>query len=561
MPLSILVPVHVEAKIVSQTTKVASLTGAPFNEDAALETGVHLHWALPDALTRVRFVEEGSRRRTLFPGVPDLWLVVRFNPVSTGGAVIGLAPEPVLGRGGQPVSGRGGQPSSGRAAGSVGPAKRSWRAWVVDSRAQTATPLDSWSAPAAPGPDSIHTFAGLLPSGAAIGEPGWGLWNNEEQGSFDPAVAAYYPTARGRFGFHDGLADLGSAAGKVSYAVVGWHALPAHDPLYSSPARKAQLSAWKWAWKSGGFRQIRTVVAAAGSSAAEPFVPRSTRGGNAPAGRVAAASDQARTSVRVGEEQREEQRLAAMKRSVGDLTLALSGDDPAAAVDVGQITGQAVPREIICHGAVVDVPLDPPPPEAEPFKPGDIRVYPSVKTAMAAVAGLDEANKVEMVEALLQSLDGQMSKTQSGVLDLPAALHSLTFQSAPGRSQFFAQIDIARELVRQKAPAVTLSRAPADAPAVRRASGYWPQIPTRSAATPSRAITADAIKGTLQRTPRTARPYEPTEREVGDWMKDVKAALKDAATEAAAKGTPIDPEVVRVRDTRSGAQQIGRAHV
>lgn len=81
MSVSILVPMQVEAKVVSEPTPVPALTGAPFNEEGLLEPGVHLHWALPDALTRARFSDRAHGGHTLFPGVPDLWLVVRFNPV------------------------------------------------------------------------------------------------------------------------------------------------------------------------------------------------------------------------------------------------------------------------------------------------------------------------------------------------------------------------------------------------------------------------------------------------------------------------------------------------
>ena len=61
---SILVPMHVEAKVVSAPTPVAQLGGSPFNKDAVLEAGIHVHWALPDALTRARFVDAPDGRRT-----------------------------------------------------------------------------------------------------------------------------------------------------------------------------------------------------------------------------------------------------------------------------------------------------------------------------------------------------------------------------------------------------------------------------------------------------------------------------------------------------------------
>ncbi|WP_416906125.1 hypothetical protein [Micromonospora echinospora] len=59
---------------------------APFEEELTLQAGVHLHWALPDALTRlVHGPQEGvpGRRREAAaqpPRVPDRWLVTRTDP-------------------------------------------------------------------------------------------------------------------------------------------------------------------------------------------------------------------------------------------------------------------------------------------------------------------------------------------------------------------------------------------------------------------------------------------------------------------------------------------------
>jgi hypothetical protein len=523
MALSILVPVHVEAKILTQRTSVARLSGVPFNHEAELEAGVHLHWALPDALTRARFVDTDDGHRTLFPGVPDLWLVTRFNPPPADSS------------------------------------KRTWRAWVVDSRRETVTPLPSWAPATETDGEAIHTFAGVLPSGGAMGQPGWGIWDSAEHESFDPAVAAYYPTARHRFGFHDDLADLRRALGYVSYSVVGWYGWPAHDPLFGAADRRAQLDAWKFAWKSKGFSRMPTVVAEAASTSAHAYVPGSASMGSAPASRVAQAG-MARVGARAGEARRHQQRLTAMKRSTGDLSRVLAAEDPTAATNVGQVLGASVPSEIVCHGAVVEVPLKPPATADAVFRHGDIRVFPSVKTAMAAVASLDEGgNESEMVEALLQSLDGQMAKTQAGVLDLPAALHALSFQSAPGRSRYFGQLDVFAPFpTMQKVPPLKVSPIVGTAPqaGLRRASGHWPALTTRSAAAASSEVKPERIKDSLLRTPQTEKPYEPSESEIDAWIADVGGALAAAAAAAETRGTPIDPAIVRVRDNRRNAQPV-----
>ena len=56
MATSLLYPLHVSAKILRAEQPVPVLDGAPFNREALLEKGIHLHWALPDALTASHLV-------------------------------------------------------------------------------------------------------------------------------------------------------------------------------------------------------------------------------------------------------------------------------------------------------------------------------------------------------------------------------------------------------------------------------------------------------------------------------------------------------------------------
>src|SRR6185437_950830 len=148
---NLLIPISVKAKVIGAATKAPTLTGDPFNQDASLEKGIHVHWALPDALTRAKTMGGGTDKQSvIFPGVPDLWLVTRFNQPPAAGA----APA------------------------------RGWSAWVVDSKAQTATPLAKWTAPASPDATKVFTMPGLLPSAKGMftdtqhpsGYPGWGVW-------------------------------------------------------------------------------------------------------------------------------------------------------------------------------------------------------------------------------------------------------------------------------------------------------------------------------------------------------------------------------------------------
>ena len=60
------------------------IVSTPFqNDNLLLRAGIHLHWSLPDALTRARYVPDGSGTQD-FPRVPNRWLVTRCN---AGGAV------------------------------------------------------------------------------------------------------------------------------------------------------------------------------------------------------------------------------------------------------------------------------------------------------------------------------------------------------------------------------------------------------------------------------------------------------------------------------------------
>ena len=111
----------VAARVVEADTAVPLLPDAPFAATGVLEAGVHVHWALPDALTHA---STSDSHLPWFRGVPDQWLVTRFDPV--------VADRP-----------------------------RSYRAWVVDSIDETATPLEQWTPPDRPA-ELVHTAPGTL---------------------------------------------------------------------------------------------------------------------------------------------------------------------------------------------------------------------------------------------------------------------------------------------------------------------------------------------------------------------------------------------------------------
>ena len=185
----ILVPVDVQAYVaradVAEPTvdlRGAADDPAPFAEGTARQPGVHLHWAMPDALLGVRH-DQSTGGPSVTP-LPDAWVVVRtLQPVGAGQAVA--------------------------------------TGWQVDARTAVVTPLGEYLGPASPLPDGAFDPVTATTSGA--------LWT------------ASYAASAGRFGFHDPLSDLdgllatvapkGFDGDQAGYTVAGWWTDAARDPL------------------------------------------------------------------------------------------------------------------------------------------------------------------------------------------------------------------------------------------------------------------------------------------------------------------------------------------
>ncbi|MGJ7497165.1 hypothetical protein ACSFA8_19045 [Variovorax sp. RT4R15] len=160
----------------------------PFTEGTPRAPGVHLHWAMPDALLRGSFDRraDGSANRLALPVLPDRWVVLRI----------------VLPRGGTDAVLTG---------------------WVLEADRAIALPLGSWTEGSHPG---------AVPLGVA-------LEKDQLTGTVGGAVswAAVYDAVQNRFAFHDPLDDIVTLApGGVdedcaAYVVSGWWSDPARDPL------------------------------------------------------------------------------------------------------------------------------------------------------------------------------------------------------------------------------------------------------------------------------------------------------------------------------------------
>lgn len=162
----------------------------PFDAGTPREAGVHLHWAMPDALLRGSFrkTEDGASNRLALPPLPDRWVVLRL----------------VLPRGAsQPVT----------------------TGWVIEADRAVAVPLAQWSEGSSASQSA--TAAGAL------------IEREQLTGTVGGAVSwsGVYDAVLNRFAFHDPLADLATLAPQgvdedcASYVVAGWWSDPVLDPL------------------------------------------------------------------------------------------------------------------------------------------------------------------------------------------------------------------------------------------------------------------------------------------------------------------------------------------
>jgi hypothetical protein len=166
---------HISEEIVSQ----------PFqNQNLYLKAGIHLHWALPDALTKGI---QDSDKKTVFPSVPNRWLVTRT-----------LNGEK--------------------------------RQWVVESdylyREGEGEQLGSIAYPIEPKNNEYQPFRYL---GRKLPIEAW-LENDPDAeylplltavGYGEPTFAAFYPNCHSVFGFYDDY--FPQPTDSLQYDVIGWY--------------------------------------------------------------------------------------------------------------------------------------------------------------------------------------------------------------------------------------------------------------------------------------------------------------------------------------------------
>lgn len=204
----ILVPVDVAAYVVpargaEPTVDVGGLPTdpAPFSAGAPRAPGVHLHWAMPDALLRG---EEGEPRRLTMPPLPDRWVVVRtLLPIGARRALV--------------------------------------HGWVIDAASGHVTPLSQFDGAHAGEQPAMQALSPL--DGASGGSLMW---------------TASYVASHRRFALHDPLSDIPALADEAPsglhgdnavYTVAGWWTDADLDPLHGATgpaALDARLSDLGW---------------------------------------------------------------------------------------------------------------------------------------------------------------------------------------------------------------------------------------------------------------------------------------------------------------------------
>jgi hypothetical protein len=169
------------------------IVAEPFdNENLFLGPGIHLHWALPDAVTKGVHSSDG----TVFSVVPNRWLVIRTLGAEVKYWIVEsdyLYPD-----------GAGGQ------SGSVNIPVKSQKETGVTRPFRflgRRMPLEAWTAN-----DSDEYLQDLTAVGYG-----------------EPTFAAFYPNCLSVFGFHD--SDYRAAEPGLQYHVLGWHTAYSTDPL------------------------------------------------------------------------------------------------------------------------------------------------------------------------------------------------------------------------------------------------------------------------------------------------------------------------------------------
>lgn len=402
MARSLFVPIHLHARLVTTATAACpTLAPSPFSDTGpALAPGVHLHWALPDALTRGTV--DTTTRELRFPAVPDRWLVIRFSSAPPP-ATVQFEPPP-----------------------------RTCTTFVVDAKHNKSDRLGKLTFGTS---SDWLTVMGLLPNGIKTA-------NSPPLAPDVHLQAAYYPTASNRFGFHDTLADLGAydpQALHLSYLVIGHYRSPNEDPLARLPDPLARLD-----WISEARLEFDLPIFHL--IALTPTHDDPTR--------AARKLDPALVTAFIPGDGKQKETPPRPLTALAELHLAASPTLLASLADAkkiraatAEVTAQfanlglealalgsvpedssGVPARLVCHGAVVDLG-----PAGAYNTASDLTAPTTVSLADSASQAIEEAFLAigggELFAVLRGGLDGEIAGV-TGVQSLPHLLHAAGFDAA-----------------------------------------------------------------------------------------------------------------------------------
>lgn len=393
--------------------KRQALTGAvPFDAPTPRAPGIHLHWAMPDALLVGHADDKKQSSDLRMRALPDRWLVVRIVVPREGAFAV-------------------------------------TKGWCIDAGTGASWDLGQTGA-AAPAQTAALTAAEL--TGTAGGTLTW---------------TAGYDAAQGRFAFHDPQDDLaqdetlggavagGVEGGRATYVVVGWWSKPDLDPLdevrgTAGLARRLGTLGWELqepAQKSSSTTpdiEFDSGVAAPWTSV-EKIVPYATRYRESTVSRAAAS----------GANRAVADRAAASAGSAFGRAAVLAGKGLMGAEHVTPVAPARPEASTLLHGAVVGVPARVEG-AAERVRAGDLRpssagvtvslgetLYDSfgvvVAQRLGGTLGGQTPEQREALEELVVAFTQHMLQeidTPTGAADLDEAVHLGGFtsvaSSAPG---------------------------------------------------------------------------------------------------------------------------------
>ena len=369
---------------------------APFAPGTPRPGGVHLHWAMPDALLRGRLEEReaASANRLGLPALPDRWVVLRIV-LPTGATVPAV------------------------------------RGWVLEADRAIAVDLEVWTEDA-PEAQSAQPAGVALAPAELTGTVGGSL-----------AWSGIYDAVLNRFAFHDPLDDLatlapdGVDADCAAYVVAGWWSDPAADALdagRTSSSFAELLDGLRWRalsdWSGERSAQLERlsragVRAATGLDTGERFAAARTAA--PPAAAPPAAAPPARAAA-----------FAPIDKTVAQSASVTGVSKFATDVVDRFVTEPWHPRSSLLHGAVYGVPVTGPVPADQRPPPEALRValgrHDDDVIAALATAAHTPAEERADTERLLGAFTAQKLRSfasPEGAVDVEEYVHSGGFGAIP----------------------------------------------------------------------------------------------------------------------------------